>query len=310
MSAISGTAVTARSPVDFARIQSLVADSVRSHHSKRAYSTAITEFMAWWQRTGRPPLNKAAVQRYRVELDGLGLAPATINVRLSALRKLVAEAADNGLLAREVAVGISGVKGARMAGIRVGQWLTREQAELLLSAPDVGTRRGKRDHVVLALLIGCGIRRGELAQLTFEHVQEREGRWVVADLIGKGGRIRTVPMPSWAKCLLDRWTEVLGVAKGPVVRRVNKRDVVAPRGMTPESICRIVKYYSGAVGIEIAPHDLRRTFAKLAHRGRAPIEQIQLSLGHGSVATTERYLGIRQDLADAPCDHLGLNPLR
>ncbi len=309
MSAISGSAVTARWPVDFARIQSLVIDSVRSQHSKRSYGTAIAEFIGWWQRTGRLALNKAAVQRYRVELENRGLAPATINVRLSALRKLVAEAADNGLLAREVAVGISGVKGARMAGIRIGHWLTRDQAELLLSLPDASTNRGKRDLVVLALLIGCGIRRNELAQLTFEHVQEREGRWVVADLIGKGGRIRTVPMPSWAKCLMDRWAEVLGEAKGPIVRRVNKRDVVAPTGMTPESIFRIVKQYSDAVGVEIAPHDLRRTFAKLAHRGRAPLEQIQLSLGHSCISTTERYLGVRQDLADAPCDHLGLNPL-
>jgi integrase len=52
----------------------------------------------------------------------------------------------------------------------------------------------------------------------------------------------------------------------------------------------------------------RRSFAKLAHKGRAPLEQIQLSLGHASIVTTERYLGVRQDLVDAPCDHLGIHP--
>jgi integrase len=56
----------------------------------------------------------------------------------------------------------------------------------------------------------------------------------------------------------------------------------------------------------LAPHDLRRTFAKLAHKGDAPLEQIQLSLGHASIQTTERYLGVKQSLSDAPCDHLGL----
>lgn len=60
------------------------------------------------------------------------------------------------------------------------------------------------------------------------------------------------------------------------------------------------------MGVAIAPHDLRRTFAKLAHQGRAALEQIQISLGHASIQTTERYLGVEQDLLDAPCDHLGI----
>jgi integrase len=68
-----------------------------------------------------------------------------------------------------------------------------------------------------------------------------------------------------------------------------------------------VRHYGEQIGIHnLAPHDLRRTFAKLAHKGHAALEQIQLSLGHASVTTTERYLGVRQDLTDAPCDHLGL----
>jgi len=57
---------------------------------------------------------------------------------------------------------------------------------------------------------------------------------------------------------------------------------------------------------KIAPHDLRRTFAKLAHKGGSGINQIQISLGHASIKATERYLGVEQDLTDAPGDHLGL----
>ena len=77
--------------------------------------------------------------------------------------------------------------------------------------------------------------------------------------------------------------------------------------MAAQSIFETVKQYAANIGLpNIAPHDLRRTFAKLAHRGRAALEQIQLSLGHASIQTTERYLGIRQDLTDAPCDRLGL----
>ena len=76
--------------------------------------------------------------------------------------------------------------------------------------------------------------------------------------------------------------------------------------MTPQSVFETVVEYGGRIGLKITPHDLRRTFAKLAHQGQAALEQIQLSLGHASIQTTERYLGVRQDLHDAPCDRLGL----
>jgi site-specific recombinase XerD len=290
-------------------ILSLVVNSVRSAHSKRAYARAVSDFYAWWQQqTDHRSVNKAAIHQYRAVLEHRGLAPSSINVRLSAIRKLVAEAADNSLIDREAAVAVAGVKGVKMSGVRTGHWLTRDQAERLLLRPAAGTNRGKRDRVLLALLLGCGLRRKELAQLTFEHIQQREGRWVVADLTGKGNRIRTVPMPSWAKAILDQWAEALGSTAGPILRRINKRDVVAASGISPQAVFRTVKRYGSGIEAGIAPHDLRRTFAKLAHRGRAPLEQIQLSLGHSSVQTTERYLGVRQDLADAPCDHLGLNP--
>ena len=294
---------------DLTDILSLVVNAVRSDHSKRAYARAVADFCAWWQQCDHQTLSKAVIQQYRAALERRGLAPSSINLRLSAIRRLVAEAADNRLIDHEIAVAITGVKGVKMSGVRTGHWLTRDQAEVLLSRPAAGTNRGKRDRVILALLVGCGLRRKELTQLTFEHIQQREGRWVVADLTGKGNRVRTVPMPSWAKAILDQWANALGSATGPILRRINKRDAVVSAGITPQSVFCVVKRYSSGIEMGIAPHDLRRTFAKLAHRGRAPLEQIQLSLGHSSVQTTERYLGVRQDLADAPCDHLGLNPL-
>lgn len=76
--------------------------------------------------------------------------------------------------------------------------------------------------------------------------------------------------------------------------------------MTPQAVHDVVIEYGAVLGLEIAAHDLRRTFAKLAHKGGSGLEQIQLSLGHKSLVTTERYLGVEQSLTDAPCDHLGL----
>jgi integrase len=199
------------------------------------------------------------------------------------------------------------VKGAKQAGIRAGQWLTREQAEDLLSAPDPATRKGRRDRALLAVLIGCGLRRREAAALTVDHIQMRDARWVIVDLIGKGGRVRTVPMPSWTKSAIDSWTGAAEIVSGMVFRAINKGDRVTGTSMTPRAIFELVQHFGSEIGVlKLAPHDLRRTFAKLAHKGKSGLEQIQLSLGHASITTTELYLGVRQDLTDAPCDHLGL----
>src|SRR5262249_21895626 len=158
---------------------------------------------------------------------------------------------------------------------------------------------------LLGMLLGCGLRRSELAALTIEDIQQREGRWVIVDVRGKGSRLRSVPTPAWAKSLVDSWTATAGISKGRLFRRISQKGEVG-EALTAQAVYLIVKGYAAQIGVELAPHDLRRTFAKLAHCGRSPLEQIQLSLGHESIVTTERYLGVRQSLTDAPCDRLGI----
>lgn len=285
----------------------IVLDGLPSEHSRRAYARALVDFFQWHRGIGRPQLNKAVVQRYAAELREAGMAASSINQRLSAIRKLALEAADNGALDPQVANGIRSVKGARREGRRTGNWLTREEAQAWLGAPDTKTMRGQRDRALLSVLIGCGLRRAEAAGLTFEHIQQRDGRWVLVDLIGKRDKIRSVPMPNWAKAGIDEWSKESGVSEGLVFRAVNKGNRVVGGGITPQAIYNIIVGYAEALKKKgVAPHDLRRTFAKLAHKGGAAIDQIQLSLGHESIQTTEEYLGVEQDLMDAPCDHLGL----
>jgi site-specific recombinase XerD len=285
----------------------IVLDGLPSEHSRRAYERALTDFFHWHRGLGRPQLNKAVVQRYAAELREAGMAASSINQRLSAIRKLAMEAADNGALDQQVANGIRAVKGARTEGRRTGNWLTREEAQAWLGAPDKRTMRGRRDCALLAVLIGCGLRRSEAASLTFNHVQQRDGRWVLVDLIGKRDKVRSVPMPNWAKVAIDEWSSASTVSEGLVFRAVNKGDRVTGDGITPQAIYNIIVRYAEDLQKKgVAPHDLRRTFAKLAHKGGAAIDQIQLSLGHESIQTTEEYLGVEQDLTDAPCDHLGL----
>ncbi|MGH9662219.1 MAG: tyrosine-type recombinase/integrase [Bryobacteraceae bacterium] len=281
---------------------SLVLDSVSSPHSRRAYARALGDFLAWY-RGG--PFSKALVQQYRVSLEQSGLAPSTINVRLAAIRKLAAEAADNGLLAPDLAAGISRVRGVRRSGVRAGNWLTRDQARALLESPPAGTLKGQRDRAILALLLGCGLRRSEVAGLEADF-QQREGRWVIADLVGKGSRIRTIPVPAWVKAAIDGWTAAAGVTAGRLFRSLTKGGAVG-ESLSEKAVWSVVESAARRIGVErLAPHDLRRTCAKLCRAAGGELEQIQLLLGHASIATTDRYLGSRLDLARAVNDDLGI----
>ena len=288
-------------------IINMVVDGLPSENSRRAYQRHLEEFFGWHAGENRPELNKALINRYVKALREQKLSSATINQKLSAIRKLATEAEDNSLLDSRLANGIRAVKGVPFRGRRTGNWLTKEEAQTWLNAPDVKTLKGIRDRAVLAVLIGCGLRRAEAAILSVSHIEQREGRWAIVDIVGKRDKMRTVPMPSWAKSAIDAWLSTAQIDDGFIFRRVNKGGNLMGESITSQAIYDIIAGYSKKLLKKgIAPHDLRRTFAKLAHKGGSPIDQIQLSLGHDSINTTEKYLGVEQDLTDAPCDHLGL----
>ena len=131
---------------DVQRIVQLVLDGLTSQNSKQAYGAALRDFLAWHEEQGRPALNKMVVQAYKAKLQAEGKALSTINLKLSAVRKLAQEAA--------LANGVAKVKGVKTAGTRTGNWLTQEPAQRLLHAPDVQTLKGLRDRAILAVCSG------------------------------------------------------------------------------------------------------------------------------------------------------------
>jgi integrase len=179
------------------------------------------------------------VLRYRIYLEQKQYAATTINLRLAAVRRIAFDAADSGLLSPELAAGIRRVKGVRRIGVRVGNWLTTEQAKRLLAASDRGSLRGKRNHAMIAMLIGCGLRRGELLALRVDSIQLREEHSVIADLLGKAGHIRTVPIPAWVKVAADEWTEAGHITEGALFRSINKTGRVWGTGMTPKVLWEV-----------------------------------------------------------------------
>jgi site-specific recombinase XerD len=187
-------------------------------------------------------------------------------------------------LSPELSAGIRRVKGVRRLSLRLGNWLTSEQGRWLLDHPIPSTPRELRDHVMLAMLIGCGLRRAELLCLTLESIQRREEHWVIADLVGKGGHVRTVPIPSWVKDAVDAWTTAVGITQGAVFRAINKAGRVCGDEMSPKVLWDVVRAAAARAGIErLAPHDLRRTCARLCHLAGGELDQIQFLLGHVSI---------------------------
>ena len=142
-----------------------------------------------------------------------------------------------------------------------------------------------------------------------EDLQLREGHWMIADLNGKGGQIRTVPMPDWVKMAIDQWTVPASILSGTLFRSINKAGRVWGTGFTPKVIWSIVKDAASNSGLAgVASHDLRRTCAKLCYEAGGELEQIQFLLGQVSVQTTERYLGSKQRFRNAVNDHISLDP--
>ena len=155
--------------------------------------------------------------------------------------------------------------------------------------------------------MGCALRRRELANLKLADVQQREGRWVIADLRGKGGRVRTGAIPVWVKQGIDTWITEAKLGPGRLLRPLSKKGRILGEELSDWAIWSVVERSAKEIGIEhFGAHDLRRTCAKLCRKNGGDLEQIKFLLGHSSIQTTERYLGSEQEIAVAVNDNLGL----
>jgi site-specific recombinase XerD len=282
---------------DLDHAKASVLSSLSSPRSRRNYKFAMDQFISWYCSEPRLALNRTVVLRFRLHLESLGLAAGTINQRLAAVRRLAHEAADSGLLSPELAAGIRRVKGVKQLGCRAGNWLNHEQAQLLLEKADGSGLRNVRDVAMIAILLGCGLRRAELADLRKEDIQVRQGHWAIVDLVGKGNHVRTVPMPNWVRGAVDRWLTAVPVTTGRVYRAVSRHGTPWGTGISENVVWYVVRNCAQRMELDhLAPHDLRRTCAKLCHVNGGELEQIQFLPGHVSVLTTERYLGCKQTL--------------
>jgi len=147
-----------------------VLNTLASQHSRRSYKHAIERFIVWYCSEPRLTFNRSVVVKYRSFLERLSLSAATINLHLSAIRRLADESAESGWLSPEHAIGIRRVKGVRRLGRKMGNWLTRNQAQELVNSASNNSLRGWRDSAMLGLLLGCGLRRSEVVGLSLDQL--------------------------------------------------------------------------------------------------------------------------------------------
>lgn len=265
------------------------------------YKGHLRDFLEWLD--GRP-LNYVAVVAYKETLVEEGAGASTVNQALSAIKRLARELQRAGKLEHQVASAIGDVAGVTQRGQKVHRWLSRAEVERLLQAPDANTTRGKRDRALLGLVYGCALRRSEAAAATWGHLQRRGDTHLLANVLGKGNKVRSVPLPAWLRPLLSAWkveSEPAG-EETPILRAVGRWGHVREGGITPQAIYDIVGDWGKAIGVpELTPHDLRRSWAIRAYRQNPDrLDQISLILGHASLRTTEIYLGLDSVDLDDP----------
>lgn len=283
----------------------------KSFGTSTKYRERLKSFRVWLAGSGATDSIKLTVAAYKKHLATGGKSASTINGHLVAVRALLRAAADLGLIDERSAERAAAVQGVKEKGERAGNWLSKSEAQALIDAPDVSTTKGTRDRAILGLMIFCGLRRSELAALTIGHLQAREGHRVIADMIGKGGRVRTIKIPVGVGRAIDQWLAASDRTLTPnslVFVAMRKGDHIADgETISAQALYNLVREYGRAIGHdELAPHDLRRTFAKLANKGGAALEDISMTLGHASLQTTQRYLGLELNLDNAAPDRVGL----
>jgi integrase len=281
-----------------ASLVNLVLASVPSPNTRRSYAKGIADLLAFAD--GRP-ITRVLLLEWRAAMKAAGRSASTVNLRINSARALVREALGSGAVDAAQAFDLLRVGNLLVRGVRVGNWLTETQVDELLAVPDRTTLRGKRNYCILAVLVGCALREEELLTLKLEDIQSRAGRWVILNLMSKGGRVRTVAVQPWVKQAIDAWASAAKIRDGRLIRQTT----LAPGGVSSATIWNIVRAAAAKIGVaNFGPHDLRRTCAKLCHTRGANIEQVQRMLGHADIRTTARYLGTEQDLVNAPNDRL------
>lgn len=201
------------------------------------------------------------------------------------------------------------IKVSKQEGVKTHIWISGEQVEQITSLPDRSTARGMRDYIVLAVLLGAGLRREELSTLTFNDLRQQPAKHGMRDVLsirhGKGNKRRTIPISAKLAGYIRQWHAIAG--EGYIVRAINKAGSING-SLSAIGIHNIVRAYGARINVpNLDSHDLRRTYARLGYNAGVPVEQISKLLGHADVKTTMLYLGITIDIESTVSDFVPIS---
>lgn len=292
-----------------AHITRLIHNAPLAETTKRKYTAAITKYLD----TGASLADADALTEHAQSLTESGRAFLKAAIRLwgeEVTNQAKAGATPENVAAVQATVyriealnGIIKVKQSK--GSKAHTWLTQSEVKRLLGTCNLATVQGKRDRLILGLLTGAGLRRDELTGLTFDDViiQPVLGQVrTVLNVRGKGAKDRIVPINDRLAGALAEWRGML--EGGLVARSVSKGGAIG-ESISAVGIFHIVRAAGEAIDKpDLAPHDLRRTYAQLGFEAGVPITQISTLLGHANVATTQRYLNLDLDLETTVSDFI------
>lgn len=278
-----------------------LADSTKAQYKKAlrnylatgnslADSKALTAYAQTVSKSSKAFL-KSAIKLWTSQIalqTKAGSTPETVNAVTATLHRLDA---------LNEAIQVKASKGQK-----AHVWLTQAEVKKLVAQCD-DTLIGKRDRIVLSVLLGAGLRREELAKLRFSDIKQQGERYVLG-VTGKGSKNRTVPISDKLASLLTEWQQN---APGRFVARSVGNNRQIGNNLSSVQIFRIVRQYGQRIDKpELATHDLRRTYAQLGYEAGVPITQISKLLGHSSVTITQRYLNLDLDLETTISDFIPL----
>jgi integrase len=279
-----------------------MAKSTRSRYQRK-----LRLFLAWWMATGRRAFGPALVTEYLGVLKDAQYRAFDINHSLTALKMLARQAAIRRWIDSIDLDAIVQIRGPKVHATKIGEWLDQENVPALMALPDRSTLIGKRDYVIMGLLLYGGLRATEAARVRFEHLQVRDGRPVLVNFLGKGEKERSVAIPVKLFTAIQEWVDAAGLTSGYLIRSLegHSRQICTDTPLHRISIWKICTKYTAQLGKgSIGPHDLRRTKGRIARNAGVALDQIQQDYGHSSIDTTRLYIGGNQDFRRAPCDSL------
>jgi site-specific recombinase XerD len=298
---ITSAAIT-KTRNQFGLITQLVKEDPRllSHHTKRAYLANLRDFLTW---KGPQYLTKSVVEEYEAKLQAEGKAPATINVKVAAVRwyarkmaDLAEERADDaesqlmGRQAARVAL-VKDVKGERP--LRGRHIAAGEISALMKACEDDPSPAGRRDAALFALAWTCGLRRDEICSLTVQDVVkgENEGEADVIVRHGKGNKSRSAYLFNGAFMALADWMQVRGMDDGPLFVTIGKGGKITAAKLSGEALRKILAKRARQAGIDQVTgwHDFRRTFAGNLLDAGSDLSTVQKLMGHSDAGTTANY---------------------